>query len=84
MLLGLGFLSSRPVCLSVMLRLNTNSGQNEITEPELYRELASMANVKCGAGCANLNGSLLVCGKLLEVIIYCKFTLNGEVQAFKQ
>lgn len=62
MLLGLGFLSSRPVCLSVMLRLNTNSGQNEITEPELYRELASMANVKCGAGCANLNGCLLVCG----------------------
>ncbi|KAJ9576567.1 hypothetical protein L9F63_025538 [Diploptera punctata] len=59
--------------MSVMLRLNQPSSPSPIATPEtsrpaseekpdLYCVMANMNSVKCAAGCANLNNSLLVCG----------------------
>ena len=61
--------------LSVMLRLNAPSPSpkelktpQEESAPLTYCGLANMGNFKCGAGCANLNDNLLVCGKELRAV----------------
>lgn len=54
--------------LSVSLKLNpspitTPDGiRASSQDPDTYQQMAHMASVKCGAGCANFNDSLLVCG----------------------
>ncbi|XP_066999249.1 influenza virus NS1A-binding protein homolog isoform X2 [Anabrus simplex] len=59
--------------MSVMLRLNQPSTPSPVAtpvasrpaseeKPDLYCVMANMSSVKCAVGCANLNGSLLVCG----------------------
>ncbi|XP_014260195.1 influenza virus NS1A-binding protein [Cimex lectularius] len=76
--LGLISLKSRVFSLSILLRLNPptdGGGQQAFMEIDAtqdeedpgagtptYCALASMASVKCAAGCANLNERLLVCG----------------------
>lgn len=69
--LALVTLGHKLVSLSVMLRLNQPSSPSPLPEtqtqeqekPDVYQGLANMGSVKCGAGCANLNDNLLVCGK---------------------
>ncbi|XP_075229233.1 influenza virus NS1A-binding protein homolog isoform X2 [Lycorma delicatula] len=63
---------SKLATLSVLLRLNLPFGSpspqltpdvaKSAVEPDLYCGLSNMTSVKCAAGCANLNDSLLVCG----------------------
>lgn len=69
-------LDGRLTKLSVMLRLNTPSSpaaqetnhripedqRSSSSEPDLYCALPTMKAGKCSVGCAELNGSLLVCG----------------------
>lgn len=70
-------LNGRLAKLSVALRLNTptlpiikeNGGTRVLedqfscsSEPDLYCALPTMKAGKCSAGCAELNGALLVCG----------------------
>lgn len=67
--LALVTLGSKLVTLSVMLRLNQPSLPSplpELQSTDLYCGLANMVSVKCGAGCANLNDNLLVCGQYLS------------------
>ena len=60
--------------MSVLLRLNQPSSPSPVVtpvasrpaseeKPDLYCVMANMSSVKCAAGCANLNESLLVCGQ---------------------
>ncbi|XP_046682683.1 influenza virus NS1A-binding protein homolog isoform X2 [Homalodisca vitripennis] len=68
--LGLVTLGNKLVTLSLMLRLNQPTSPSPLpdtqthteNQPDMYHGLASMGSVKCGAGCANLNDNLLVCG----------------------
>jgi hypothetical protein len=70
--LGLVSMEGKLMTLSVLLRLNVPSStpspkelttpQEELVTPLTYCGLANMGNSKCGAGCANLNDNLLVCG----------------------
>ncbi|XP_054274096.1 influenza virus NS1A-binding protein homolog isoform X2 [Macrosteles quadrilineatus] len=67
--LALVSVGNKLATLSVMLRLNQPSSpsplpdtQTPVEKPDLYCGLANMVSVKCGAGCANLNNNLLVCG----------------------
>lgn len=70
--LALIVVGGRLATLSVLLRLNlpcaspspqlTPDLTKSIVEPDLYCGLSNMTSVKCAAGCANLNNSLLVCG----------------------
>ncbi|KAL1115136.1 hypothetical protein AAG570_007167 [Ranatra chinensis] len=60
--LGLATMQGRLGTLSVLLRLNAPVGQGDDDCPLLYCGLANMEYFKCGAGCANLNDNLLVCG----------------------
>ncbi|XP_015590524.1 influenza virus NS1A-binding protein homolog isoform X2 [Cephus cinctus] len=68
-------LDGKLATLSVQLRLNipsspsaqatceaTTTNNTLTTEPELYCALPTMRAGKCAVGCANLNGTLLVCG----------------------
>ncbi|XP_021924543.1 influenza virus NS1A-binding protein homolog A-like isoform X2 [Zootermopsis nevadensis] len=66
-------ISGRLATMSVMLRLNQPSSPSPVVtpvasrpaseeKPDLYCVMANMSSVKCAAGCANLNDSLLVCG----------------------
>ncbi|XP_069678685.1 influenza virus NS1A-binding protein homolog A-like isoform X2 [Periplaneta americana] len=66
-------INGRLATMSVMLRLNQPSSPSPIAtpvasrpaseeKPDLYCVMANMSSVKCAAGCANLNNSLLVCG----------------------
>jgi hypothetical protein len=70
--------------MSVMLRLNQPSSPSPVMtpvasrpaseeKPDLYCVMANMSSVKCAAGCANLNDSLLVCGQCY--IYYQGYTL---------
>jgi len=72
--------------MSVMLRLNQPSSPSPVVtpvasrpaseeKPDLYCVMANMSSVKCAAGCANLNDSLLVCG---QCFIYCQFYTSGH------
>uniref|UniRef100_A0A1B6DBP3 Kelch-like protein diablo n=1 Tax=Clastoptera arizonana TaxID=38151 RepID=A0A1B6DBP3_9HEMI len=68
--LALVTLRGKLVTLSVVLRLNRLSSPSPKDQPpiihpdipDMYLGLANMVSVKCGAGCVNLNGNLLVCG----------------------
>jgi len=67
--LALATVGNKLVTLSVMLRLNQPCSPSPVPDtattvhkPDLYCGLANMVSVKCGAGCANLNNNLLVCG----------------------
>lgn len=74
--MAIGVLEGKLATLSVQLRLNipTSSSINQdiskstviedcsTTKPDLYCALPTMKEGKCAVGCADLNGSLLVCG----------------------
>lgn len=36
--------------------------------PDMYQMMAHMTDVKCAAGCANFNETLLVCGNFLFLV----------------
>lgn len=69
-------LRGKLMTLSVVMRHNpvtpgSPASQGSIDQdetqpsPPMYTGLANMVSVKCGAGCANLDNLLLVCGKSL-------------------
>lgn len=55
--------------LSVSMKLNpspitTPEGSRPVSQgPDMYQMMPNMTDVKCAAGCANFNETLLVCGK---------------------
>jgi influenza virus NS1A-binding protein len=72
--MALATINGRLATMSVMLRLNQPSSPSPVVtpvasrpaseeKPDLYCVMANMSSVKCAAGCANLNDSLLVCGQ---------------------
>lgn len=72
--LALVTLRGKLATLSVQLRLNTPSTPSPVStpdisrpaseeKPDLYCVLANMSCPRCAVGCANLNNTLLVCGK---------------------
>jgi len=78
-------IDGRLATVSVMLRLNQPSSPSPVVtpvasrpaseeKPDLYCVMANMSSVKCAAGCANLNDSLLVCGQCY--IYYQCYTLG--------
>nr|CAD7447871.1 unnamed protein product [Timema bartmani] len=71
--LALVNLNGHLATMSVQLRLNQPSTPSPVStpvasrpaseeKPDLYCVMANMSSVKCSVGCANLNGTLLVCG----------------------
>lgn len=79
-------INGRLATMSVMLRLNQPSSPSPVItpvasrpaseeKPDLYCVMANMSSVKCAAGCANLNDSLLVCG---QYFIYYEFYTSGH------
>ncbi|KAL0270414.1 UNVERIFIED_CONTAM: hypothetical protein PYX00_007832 [Menopon gallinae] len=66
--LALTIVSNRLSRLSVSMKLNpspitTPEGSRPVSQgPDTYQMVAHMTDVKCAAGCANFNETLLVCG----------------------
>jgi hypothetical protein len=84
--MGLVTINGRLATMSVMLRLNQPSSPSPVVtpvpsrpaseeKPDLYCVMANMSSVKCAAGCANLNDSLLVCGQCFKCLIFLHFSI---------
>lgn len=85
-------ISGRLATMSVMLRLNQPSSPSPVVtpvasrpaseeKPDLYCVMANMSSVKCAAGCANLNDSLLVCGQCFRCLILYRLDVTFKLRS---